>query len=155
MIANHLKTEGAKNITEALGIEPKELATVIHAGYFFFKQGKIRQALDLLEAVSLLDDSNPYVHAILGSIYQKQQRFDDSVTSYTRALYLFPGDIYSLTNRGEVYLNQGKLVEAAHDFEEAIRFDINGKHPAANRARFLVIQTQKALIAASEKQSTA
>ncbi|MCI0417485.1 tetratricopeptide repeat protein [bacterium] len=146
MTSNEAKPGGmAKNIAEALGIEPKQVASLIKTGYVYYEQGRLKEALTLFEAISLLDSLNPYVHGILGSIYQKQQKYDEAVSSYTRALNLIPEDIHALINRGEVYLNQGKLVEATHDFEEAIRLDTAGNHPAANRARLLAILTREAL----------
>jgi tetratricopeptide (TPR) repeat protein len=146
-----IEVKQSKKLSEALGIEPKEVASLINAGYIYYEQGRMKEARILFEGISLLDSLNPYVHSILGSIYQKQQKYVEAVASYTLALNLFPEDIHALTNRGEVYLSQGNLVEAAHDFEEAIKLDANKNHPAANRARFLAILTREALIVASKE----
>ncbi len=139
------KKTTAKTLSEALGIEPKEVASLINTGFVYYEQGRMKEARILFEGISLLDSLNPYVHSILGSIYQKQQKYNESIASYTIAINLFPEDIHALTNRGEVYLNQGKIVEAADDFEQAIKLDTDKKHPAANRARLLAILTREAL----------
>ncbi|MCI0443163.1 hypothetical protein L0152_08095 [bacterium] len=44
-----------------------------------------------------------------------------------------------------MHLNQGKIVEAALDFEQAIKLDTDKKHPVVNRARLLAILTREAL----------
>lgn len=152
MSSNEAKQETtSKTLSEALGIEPKEVASLINTGFVYYEQGRMKEARILFEGISLLDSLNPYVHSILGSIYQRQQKYDEAVASYTLALNLFPQDIHALTNRGEVYLCQGNLIEAAHDFEEAIKLDSNRNHPAANRARFLTILTREALMVASKE----
>ncbi len=146
MTSNEVRHSGEANeLAEALGIQPIEVASMIHAGYFYYENGRLREAQDLFEAIALLDRLNPYVYGILGSIFQKQKKYDEAITSYTIALNLFPEDPQVLINRGEVYLNQGKMVEAFHDFEEAIRLDTNGNHPAANRARLLASFVRDAL----------
>lgn len=134
-----------KEIVEALGIEPSEVASMIQAGHFYYEQGRLKEAQTLFEALTLLDRLNPYVYGMLGAICQKQKIYDEAITNYTLALDLFPDDLQVLTNRGEVYLNQGRIVEALHDFEKAIRLDNKGNHPAANRARMLATFTRDAL----------
>jgi tetratricopeptide (TPR) repeat protein len=143
-----------KTLAQALELKPEEIAYLIRASYVYYEQGHLKQAQEMFEAMSLLDDSNSYVHGILGSIYQKQQRFEEAISCYSRALNLFPQDIYSRINRGEVYWNQGKLLEAAHDFEAAIHLDSSGNHPAANRARFLAILARDALRLPDDKGQT-
>jgi Tfp pilus assembly protein PilF len=142
-----------KTVSEVLGIESKEIASLIKTAYFYYEQGRMKEARVLFEGISVLDNLNPYIHGILGSIYQKLQKYDEAVSSYTVALNLFPQDIQVLTNRGEVNLNQGNLMEAAHDFEQAIKLDANQNNPAANRARFLSILTREALIVASKQSN--
>lgn len=145
------QAQPANNVAKAFGIESEELAFLIRAGYPYYEQGRLKQAQALFEGISMLDNSNAYVYGILGSIYQKQQMYNEAVACCSRTLDLVPEDIYALTNRGEVYLCQGKLVEAAHDFESAIRLDTKGSHPAANRARYLAMLAQDALILANDK----
>jgi hypothetical protein len=46
--------------------------------------------------------------AFWGSIYQKQQDYDETVVNYTIPLNLVPEDIYTRTNRSE-YILIGKI----------------------------------------------
>jgi Tfp pilus assembly protein PilF len=153
MISNNIKIndQPGNSFARMLGIEPKEIASLIKTGFVYYEQGRMKEARVLFEGISVLDNLNPYVHSILGSIYQKLQKYDDAVRSYTLALNLLPEDVHARTNRGEVYLNQGNIMEAAHDFEEAIKRDATAKHPAANRARFLANLTREALMVASKE----
>jgi len=143
--------KGELKLAEAFGVNAKQLAALLKAGHALYAQGRLEDALNVFEGLAVLDGRNPYIHGILGSIYQKQEKYDEAVARYSMALKLFPRDVNSLTNRGEVYLTQGKFQESAADFKAAIELDPTGKRPAANRARMLVTLTQQALKLAKEK----
>jgi tetratricopeptide (TPR) repeat protein len=99
----------------------------------------------------ILDTGNPFVHAMLGSIYQKQEQFQLAFLHYSRAIQSFPQDIGSLINRGEIFLRFGKFKEAADDFKAAMDLDPEQQNPSANRARLLSRLAQESLLVAREK----
>lgn len=143
--------QGKIKPTQALGIDGKQVAALLMAGHTLYAQGHFEDAKKLFEGLAALDSKNPYVHGILGAIYQKQERYDVAVGRYSMALSIYPKDINSLTNRGEIFLKCGKFKEAASDFKSAIDLDPDKKSPAANRARLLVALTAEALKLAKEK----
>jgi Tfp pilus assembly protein PilF len=147
----HEVEEGKIQPTQALGIDEKQVAAVLMAGHTLYSEGHFEDAKKLFEGLAALDSTNPYVHGILGAIYQKQEKYDVAVARYSMALSLYPKDINSLTNRGEIFLKCGKFSEAANDFKAAIDLDPDRKSPAANRARLLVALTAEALKIAKEK----
>src|SRR5262249_16922061 len=134
-----------------LEIDTKQTAALLLTGYNLYSQGLLEDAQKVFESIAWLDPKNPYVNAALGSIYQKNGKYEAAVASYTNSLAVYPQDLNTLANRGEVYLKMGKLQEAAVDFRAAIELDPQHRHAAANRARMLVALTQEALQLVKEK----
>lgn len=102
-------------------------------------------AKNIFEGLTLLDPNNPYINCILGAIYQRMEKYDVAILRYTRAIELFPQDIISMTNRAEIYLKQGKFLEAAQDLKKVIQLDPEKKDASANRARLLAAITAESL----------
>jgi tetratricopeptide (TPR) repeat protein len=132
-------------LAEAITATPESAAVLMHLGHSLYQQGKLAQARDIFEGLLLLDSSNPYAHAILGTIHQQEKRLDEAIDCYSKALQLFSADIDTWTNRGECYLQLGRLQESADDLKTAIQLDAGNNNPAANRARFLSAVTLEAL----------
>jgi tetratricopeptide (TPR) repeat protein len=132
-------------LAEEIAATPESAAVLMNLGHSFYQQGKLTEARSIYEGLLLLDPTNPYAHAMLGSIHQQQNQHEKAIDCYTRALQLFPDDIHTLTNRGECYLHLGRLEESAHDLKKAIQLDAANNNPAANRARFLSAVTVEAL----------
>jgi tetratricopeptide (TPR) repeat protein len=136
---------------DVLGINTRKIAALLVTGHRMYMQGRLNQARKIFEGLVALDSSSHYVHGILGSIYQKQKQYDLALVHYNNAIALFPDDINSLTNRGEIFVQFGKFQEAANDFKKAIALDPDRKDPAANRARLLVSLAQEAIALAKQK----
>lgn len=126
-------------------ITASQLASAIRFANLLIAQGLYPRAENLLLRLVLLDPENPYVRALLGSLQQKQNQPDKAITNYSRAIAIYPEDMNSLVNRGELYLRTGQLEKAAADLTKAIQLDTNGKHPSALRARLLVSMALSAL----------
>src|SRR3972149_5935546 len=122
-----------------------ELAASILLANSFVEQGRLQDASIMLEGLVLLDEGNPYLHMLLGSICQRQDHNEEAVAHYTAAIELFPQDITSLANRGEIFLRMGKLKDSAEDLKAAIDLDPDGQHPCGNRARLLATLVYEAL----------
>lgn len=143
------KLERYKNaeitLADVLDVTPVQINALLLTGYTFFTQGKLGDSKNILEGLALLNENISSVHALLGSICQKNEEYEAAVEKYTRALLLEPADLYSLGNRGESFLRLGHLDEAADDLRKAVELDPEMKHPAANRARLLVNLVQNAM----------
>jgi tetratricopeptide (TPR) repeat protein len=142
---------GEIETAQILDINEDQMAAVLLAGYFFYENGKLPVAQEIFEGLLILDTGNPFVHAMLGSIYQKQEQFQLAFRHYSRAIQSFPQDIGSLINRGELFLRFGKFKEAADDFKAAIDLDPEQQNPSANRARLLSRLAQESLQVARDK----
>jgi tetratricopeptide (TPR) repeat protein len=140
-----MNANSPETFAETLGLQTRQMAALVITGYRLYEQGHIQDAAKIFEGIAVLDSGNPYVHGILGSIYQKLEEFEPAIVRYNNALSLLPGDIHSLTNRGEIFLKLGRFQEAAEDLKHAIRLDVERNHPASNRSRLLVALVQDAL----------
>lgn len=148
-LSRYVKGEIA--LADVLNVNAKHMAALLLTGHNMYSQGRLDDARKIFEGLTALDKRNPYIHGILGSIHQQQEKYDDAIRCYSTAIVMFPSDINSLTNRGEIYLKLGKFAEAAQDFKRAIELDPEKKHAAANRSRILVSLTQEALRIAKER----
>ena len=128
-----------------ISVTSDQLAGGIKFATLLISQGRYRESQMLLQGLTLIDPLNPYVHALLGSTLQHQNKIDEAIAHYSEAILLFPEDINSLTNRGELYLKTGKLNEAAADFARAVELDATGNNPSAMRARLLASMAASAL----------
>lgn len=142
---------GSFKLIDAIGANATQQAALLVMGHRFFEQGKLNEARKIFSGLAVLDGSNPYVYGMLGAIFQKEQRNELALSCYNRSLDLFPEDVNSLVNRGEIQLKLGNFVEAAGDFKKSIDLDVAQEHPAANRARLLVLLVQDAIAIAEEK----
>ena len=132
------KSEEAKNVWNELPVSSEALASALHFALLKEAQGDYDTAVAAFHALILIDPSNPYFHAMLGSIYQRKEDYESAVQAYREALKIFPSDIDSLTNLGEVFLKTGRREEALPHLKQAVALDAEGNHPASNRARLLL-----------------
>ncbi len=136
---------GDLRLAQILGINAKHVAAILKTGHALFEHNKLEDAKNIFEGMSVLDGANPYIHGMLGAIYQKLEKYEIALEHYNAALRVNPVDVHALTNRGEISLKLGKLPEAASDFKAAMDLDSARKHPAANRARLLALLTLDAI----------
>jgi tetratricopeptide (TPR) repeat protein len=140
-----------QSLAVELGITPAEIASLILLGHSLYEQGKLIEARMIFEGIVLLQPENPYSFAVLGGIHQQMNEYESAIESYSKVLEVYSRDTNTLMNRGECYLNLGRLTEAANDFKVAIELDPQGIDPASNRARFLSKATLGALNLVQEK----
>jgi Flp pilus assembly protein TadD len=152
---NHEKIEqfkkGELRLADACDINAGQTAALLATVFTLFRNGRYKDARDILEGLAVLNQDNAYIHGLLGAVYQRLSEFDRAIEHYDIALRLFPQDIHSLANKGEIYLKLGRLDEAFTNLKRAIELDTNKKHPVANRARILIALTQEALKSVSEQ----
>jgi|SRR3990172_3394907 len=147
--------KGELKFVQVFGLDADQIASVLVSGHNFFCEGRLEEAKNIFEGLAVLDPKNPYVHSMLGAVYQRMQQYEPAIFCYTTALEIFPSDISALTNRGEIYLNLGRFEEAANDLKKAIELDPEKKHPSANRARLLATMAAESLRLVKEKRFSA
>jgi Flp pilus assembly protein TadD len=144
--------KGQLRFTQIFNFDAQQIASLLICGHNYFSQGKLQEAKKIFEGLAVLDPNNPYINSILGAIYQGLEQHDVAILRYTSAINVFPQDIVSLTNRAEIYLNQGKFVEASEDLRKIIQLDPQRQNPSANRARVLVALTTESLEQIKQRQ---
>lgn len=126
-------------------LKPHELAAGIRLALDLASQNKLEGAEAIASGLSLIDPNNAFIHLIVGSLLQQLGKDDEAILSYSEAIRLFPKDLNSLANRGEIYLKHGKLELAVTDLKAAVELDSKLESGPANRAQFLLFATHQAI----------
>jgi Flp pilus assembly protein TadD len=100
-------------------VDARQIAALLLLGHHLYQRGQLKKAKNVFEGLAILDGRNPYVHAVLGAIHQKEGNDALAITRYNMALNLWPEDITCLRNRARIYLKLGKFELAASDFQKA------------------------------------
>jgi tetratricopeptide (TPR) repeat protein len=137
--------KGELKFTQIFELNGARMAAVLACGHNFFSEGRLEDARKIFEGLAVIDPMFPYIHTMLGAIYQKLEKYDVAVLRYSMALELDPNDIHALTNRAEIYLMMGKFLEAAEDLKKVLGIDSTQKSPASKRARMLSALAAEAL----------
>ncbi|HET6419137.1 MAG TPA: tetratricopeptide repeat protein, partial [Geobacteraceae bacterium] len=77
---------------------------------------KRKTALAFLHKAISSDHDYPDAHINLGNILFKENRIDEAVAEYLRAIEISPGNVMALQNLGVAFQSQGRLREAAECF---------------------------------------
>ena len=137
--------KGDLKFTQIFELNGARMAAVLTCGYNFFSEGRLDEARKIFEGLAVIDPAFPYIHTMLGAIYQKLEKYDLAILRYSMALKLYPNDINALTNRAEIYLMVGKFPEAAEDLKKVLDVDSTQKSTVSNRARMLSALAAEAL----------
>jgi|GEM_PF-1194695 len=116
-----------------------DLYMIAGRGYDQLQEGKLDAALLVFEGLVYLDPYDAYFHALVGSVRHKQDDLEGALTCYNQALTLQPWNVNALANRGELLFNQGKLVEALHDFQGVLELDPEDENPGTIRVKTLLM----------------
>lgn len=98
------------------------------------RSGRTRRALEELEAASREFDQNGEVWFRWGNLLASIGSYAQAEARYLRAASLMPGDPLVRNNLGALYLNDGRLEEAAAQFRAAIAADPAMAAPYLNLA---------------------
>jgi Flp pilus assembly protein TadD len=116
------------------GPEMLERAT---EGFNLFQDGQFNESLAIFDTLASMDSSEAYFQTALGACHLALEDLDTAVACFNRAIELDPSDITPFVNRGEAFLRQGRVTDAARDFQHAVSLDPEGNDPLSGRARML------------------
>lgn len=150
---------GDLTLAQLEGMTAENLYAIADMGYDLLEEGKLGEAQKIFEGLNVYNPYDSYFHSALGSIYQKQGKKEEAIKSYRAAVELYPEDITSWTNCGELLLERSgelhketKVDDAVRYFEAAIEcfkralaLDPKVTTPSALRARTLVEVTAQIL----------
>ncbi|NNE08620.1 MAG: tetratricopeptide repeat protein [Gemmatimonadetes bacterium] len=142
---------GDLTLAQLEGLTAEDLYAMADVGYDLLEEGRVDDARKVFEGLNVYNPFGPYFHSVLGSIYQKLGMPDESLRHYESAVELFPEDIHSWTNAGELMLelsakyadeneevSQKLFHEALCALERAVELDPECESAAALRARALI-----------------
>ncbi len=118
-------------------------------GFRMFEEGKLDQARALFGALTQLDPKEPYYRTALGAVLVQLGDIDGAIVNLAKAIELNPNEIAAYVNRGECYLRDGKIAEAAEDFAMAVQLE-KKLPPEDTQTRALVSRARVLAAAALE-----
>jgi tetratricopeptide (TPR) repeat protein len=122
-----------ESFNQAVSINAKYAPAYAARGMVHQKQEDYPAAIkDYSEAVRLSPQAATYANR--GVCYTKLSQNDLALADFNLALGIHPEFVPALNGRGRLFLQQGKLQQAVHDFSEAIRLAPNGFMGYQNRA---------------------
>lgn len=135
------------NITlgELEGVTKKVQYEIADRGFKLLSEGKLEQAEKIYKGLITLDPFDSYFHTVLGSIHQRRDLKNEAIEEYSRALKVNPYNATALANRGEIFFQQGRVLEATQDLQAAIECDPECKEPATVRCRVLAMALAKTI----------
>lgn len=83
--------------------------------------GRLGEAADLCARAIAADKLDPYSHYLLATIHLEQGLENAAEQALKRALYLDPEFVMAFFTLGNLYLSQGKFVEARRNFGNALK----------------------------------
>ncbi|MGA9521011.1 MAG: tetratricopeptide repeat protein, partial [Myxococcaceae bacterium] len=129
--------KGEITLQELNAISGPEMLEMAVIGFTMYEQGRYAEAKVVFQGLANLDETEGYYRTALGAVYLAEEDLDNALVCFNDAIRLNDKEIASFVNRGEVYLRQGKIIEAAHDFKRAVDLDPENKDPLSHRARVL------------------
>ncbi len=144
---------GDLTLAQLEGLSAEDLYGIADMGYDLLEEGKVDEARKVFEGLNVYNPFDPYFHSILGSIYQRLGESDMALRHYESAVELYPEDVNSWTNAGEIMLEKSAELmqaektreaaetlfkEAIHCLDQSIKLDPEGENPSSLRARALV-----------------
>jgi len=111
---------GDITLAQLEGISAEEMYSIADTGYDLFEAGKLEDAKKIFEGLACYNPMDAYFHSVLGSIYQKEENFEEATKQYRGAVELYPEDISSWTNLGETLFVWAGRLQTAGDTEKAV-----------------------------------
>jgi tetratricopeptide (TPR) repeat protein len=128
---------GEMTFREFFAVSGPEMLQSAMLGFHMYEAGKYADAEAIFEGLAALDPNESYYQTALGAVFLAQEEFEKALTAFDQAIKINSKDNAAFVNRGEVHLRMGKVLEAAQDFQSAVKLDGEGKDPLTMRAKVL------------------
>lgn len=138
--------QGRITLGDLEGVTKQEQYQMAETGHAYLTQRKLDKAKVVFEGLLALDPFDAYFNMALASIAQQEERYEDALQLYARALEINPFSPTAYANRGEIHVMQGNLHVGVEDLVKALELDPKMKEPATERARstLMVLREQLA-----------
>lgn len=164
MLANQRNTNNRKHeiqeklvsgqitISEAVGLNRKQLYAIARRGYQLMNSGKLEEARQIYAGLVAADPFDSVFHCHLGAIHWRLGEMEKALEEYDASLRYNIANVDALAGRGELYLLKGEVKKGIEDLRKALENDPNAFRPATVRARALLVSLRQV---ASHKQAAA
>ncbi len=133
---------GDITLAMALGVSGQQAYGIAQLGYLMIQQNRLDNALKIFDGLIVLNPYDGYFHTAKAVILARQGSFDKALNEYTVAINLGFVTPQNLVSRAELYLRDGKSLEALADLKKAIELEPDAKKPSAKRAKILLSATK-------------
>jgi tetratricopeptide (TPR) repeat protein len=155
------KSESAFEV--ALRIDPNHVKSYVNLSRVLIEQKRYDDAIAKLTLASEVDADSIEVPRLMARAYTAQNKIDEAVDAYRRAIVLNESDAWSLNNLGLLFLEQGFVEDAVPYLARAV--EINPRVPAfhnnlgmalEHKGRFLgAVEAYKGALAADPRYEKA
>ncbi|MCD9185715.1 MAG: tetratricopeptide repeat protein [Pyrinomonadaceae bacterium] len=164
MLANQRNTNNRKHeiqeklvtgqitISEAVGLNRKQLYAIARRGYQLMNSGKLEEARQIYAGLVAADPFDSVFHCHLGAIHWRMGNVEEAFKEYDASIRYNIANVDALAGRGELYLLKGEVKKGIEDLRKALENDPNAFRPATVRARALLVSLRQV---ASHKQAAA
>ena len=91
----------------ALRIDPKHVKSYVNLSRVLIEQKRLDDAIEQLTRASEADPESTEVPRLMARVYSAQQKTDEAIDAYRRAIALNDLDAWSMNNLGLLYSNRG------------------------------------------------
>jgi adenylate cyclase len=111
---------------QAIELSPGGARAHVSMGYALYFSCRFREAIPFFEQAIRL---NPYPPGLyfrsLASVYRVVGRYDESLTTYKKALIINPDDLFGRLGLTGLYVLMGRMVDAKHEANKVMRIHPN------------------------------
>ncbi|MBX7149079.1 tetratricopeptide repeat protein [bacterium] len=118
-----------------------DLVLMMEAGYIYLAMGKLSEARQVFEGISVLAPQNEIPLVAISNVYFAQKKYLQAIRTLKEAVELNPKSAFAKSHLGEAYLFYGKKDEAIETLNEASKLDPSGKPGDFARSLLELIKT--------------
>jgi tetratricopeptide (TPR) repeat protein len=111
---------------QATTLDPKYASPWYNLGNIYATLGRSEAAIAAYRKAIALNPADPWPYHLLALVYESREEYGEAVTLYKQAIERHQSDrdrAISWDTLGSVYHDQGRLKEAQHAFQEALRLN--------------------------------
>jgi len=110
-----------------------------------FADSQYKEAEEAIMTIKKNDPENIEVRMILGEIKRIRKNYDEAIEVYKEIFYINSNYAPGICKMGEIYLLQGKTLQAEEKFEAAIKTDPKSAHAELGLAKIAKFGENKVL----------
>lgn len=144
--------EALESYTKTIEVDTTNIKAYINLGNILHELNRSHEAIEIYDKAKQIQPNFALSYANCGVVYQQLNDDEKALENYATAVSLEPmASVYS--NRGNIYQNQHKILDALVEYEHAIQIDPSFATAHGNKANALL--SLRRLAEAEESYNTA